>query len=112
MLGFVQAVNAFIQQAVDDQSLLVGGKLNESLVLIFLDRFTKQLDMGLQNGFDHQQFLRQRQQWRIKVHVGYTVGFLQRIQQAFDCLGRYGQVQHVERVTQLLQRCHAPRPLF
>ena len=96
-------MDAFVQHAVDDLALLVGGKLNESLVLVFLDRFTEQLDMGVQDRFDYQQFLGQRQQWRVKVHVGRAVSFLQRKQQAFDCLGGYGQVQHVERVTQLLQ---------
>ena len=99
----MQAENAFCQHAVDDLSLLVGRKLDEALVLMFFNRFTKQLDVGVQNGFDDQQLLRQCQQRRIKIHIGDAIGFFQREHQTFDRLGGDGQVQHLKCVTQLLQ---------
>ena len=57
-----------------------------------------------ENGFDFQQFLSQRQQWRVEVHVGDAVGGFQFGKQVLDGLGGDGQVEHVQGVAELAQR--------
>ena len=103
-LHLVQAGDAFIQQAGKDALLFDLHEGARARGRSVFDRFAEQPDVGVEDGFDLEQFLGQRQEWGVEVQVGTAAGVRQRRQQFLDSLRRDRQIEHFERIGELLQR--------
>ena len=102
-LDFVQAGDTLIEQLTEYVSLFLRWKRDKFAAFVFLYRFAQQLDVNVEDGLDFQQFLSQRQQWRIEIQVGDVIGDFKLRQQVFNRLCRNRQVEHIQRVSQLAQ---------